>query len=138
MKKRVRGLGDFFFKSKDPKNLKPWYSRQLGVTSTPYGKVFPWHPMGKPDKVSITNWSIMSENTRYLDPSQQSFMINYRIEDLDELLKLLKAEGVSIIGEPETLEYGKFAWVLDPDGNKIELWGPIDEAFDLDGELTDQ
>lgn len=132
MKKRVTGIGGIFFKADDDSKMKEWYGKHLGIDSDKYGHIFWWRQVDSKEKKGSTNWSIMKDSTNYFAPSKQSFMINYRVENLDELLVQLKKEGVEMVGEPETHSYGKFAWILDPEGNKIELWEPIDEVFEED------
>lgn len=127
MKKRVVGIGGIFFKSKNPSELKTWYSKHLGIETDKYGGKFVWRPAEGEDDLRTTVWSPMPEDTTYYAPSGSSYMINYRVENLIELLRILKQEGVEQVGEMETYEYGKFAWILDPDGTKIELWEPKDE-----------
>ena len=127
MERRVTGLGGFFFKTKDPDHIKNWYNKHLGLNTDQYGCTFWWKD--KEGKDCSTQWSPMSEDTDYYHPSKSSFMMNFRVENLKELLKALRAEGVTVVGEIEEYEYGKFGWILDPDGNKIELWEPIDKAF---------
>jgi predicted enzyme related to lactoylglutathione lyase len=97
-----------------------------------YGFSFQWKELGKEDaKVpSVTAWSPFGADTKYFQPSEKQFMFNYRVENLVELLKMLKEEGVQIVGEMEEYSYGKFGWILDPEGNKIELWEPKDEGFE--------
>lgn len=125
--KRVTGLGGFFFKSKDPKTTKEWYGKHLGLPVDEYGCTFSWKD--KEGKDCSTHWSPFKEDTTYFQPSKKEFMMNFRVENLIELLKVLKAEGVTIVGEIEEYDYGKFGWILDPEGNKIELWEPVDAAF---------
>ncbi len=127
MKKRVTGLGGIFFKTKDPKKTKSWYAKHLGLPVDDYGCTFWWKDKHNND--CSTQWSPFKEDTTYFSPSKQPFMVNYRVENLERLLKTLKDEGVTIIGDMKTYDYGKFGWILDPDGNKIELWEPIDSAF---------
>jgi predicted enzyme related to lactoylglutathione lyase len=131
MNKRVTGLGGVFFKCNDPKKIKEWYDKHLGMTMTEYGFSFEWKEIGKEDaKVPAqTAWSPFKEDTKYFSPSEKQFMFNYRVENLVELLKALKEEGVTIVGEMQEESYGKFAWILDPEGNKIELWEPKEEGF---------
>lgn len=124
MKRRVTGIGGVFFKSPNPKQLKEWYSNHLGIDSDQYGGKFMWRAAEGSDELRTTVWSPMESETDYYQPSQREFMINYRVENLDELLKVLKSEGVQQIGEMQSFEYGKFAWIMDPDGTKIELWEP--------------
>jgi len=127
MKKRVTGLGGFFFKTKDPKQVKEWYKTHLGLNTDDYGCTF-WWKDEEGNKCS-TQWSPFKEDTNYFEPSKKEFMMNFRVENLVELLKVLKEEGVKIVGEMEEFDYGKFAWILDSEGNKIELWEPIDSTF---------
>lgn len=129
MKKRVTGLGGVFFKTKDSKAMNDWYSKHLGLPCTEYGANFEWREKENPDKIGITVWSTFKESTNYFDPSEKPFMFNYRVENLVELLQVLKEEGVTIVGEMQEYSYGKFGWILDPEGNKIELWEPIDEVL---------
>ncbi len=125
--KRVTGIGGFFFKSKDSKKLVAWYGKHLGLKTDPYGSTFWWKDNDGND--CSTQWSPFSEDTTYFSPSEKQFMQNFRVENLEALLEKLKQEGVTIIGDMETYAYGKFGWILDPEGNKIELWEPIDRAF---------
>jgi len=127
MKKRVIGIGGLFFKSKDPKAAKDWYKKHLGFNTDDYGCTFWWKDNNAND--CSTQWSPFKDNTTYFEPSKKAFMFNYRVADLEALLKVLKDEGVTIVGDMETYDYGKFAWILDNENNKIELWEPIDAAF---------
>ncbi|KAB1069758.1 VOC family protein [Tamlana haliotis] len=127
MKKRVTGIGGVFFKSVNPKASKDWYEKHLGFNTDDYGSTFWWKDEAG-NKCS-TQWSPFPENTSYFEPSKKDCMFNYRVENLEELLKVLKEEGVTIVGEMQVFDYGKFGWVLDNEGNKIELWEPIDSAF---------
>jgi|SRR5690606_22878041 len=124
--KRVTGIGGIFFKCKDPKKIMEWYQNHLGLNTNPYGATFDWYEGHDPNKKAQTQWSPFAENTKYFDPSAKEFMINYRVENLEELVEELKKEGVTIVDEMETYDYGKFIHILDPEGNKIELWEPID------------
>ena len=127
MKKRVTGLGGFFFKTKDPDRVKECYNTHLGLNTDRYGCTFWW----KDDEgeACSTQWSPMKEDTEYFKPSEKQFMMNFRVENLEELLKTLEEEGVQVVGEMEIYDYGKFGWILDPEGNKIELWEPNDKVF---------
>ena len=127
MKKRVTGLGGFFFKTDDPDGIKDWYKKHLGIPTDQYGWTFWWKDKDGND--CSTQWSPMKSDTGYFKPSESSFMMNFRVENLVELLKILKEEGVTVVGEIEEYDYGKFGWILDPDGNKLELWEPVDSAF---------
>ena len=123
---RVTGLGGFFFKSEDPAKAKAWYQKHLGLPVDQYGCSFWWKDAQNKD--CMTQWSPFDHKTTYFEPSPKAFMMNFRVADLEWLLEQLKNEGVTIIGEVETYEYGKFGWILDPEGNKIELWEPKDET----------
>ncbi|GHN00359.1 glyoxalase [Cytophagales bacterium WSM2-2] len=129
--KRVTGLGGVFFKSDDAKKLREWYGKHLGLPVTEWGATFEWiDPDHKDAKTPATTaWSTFAKDTKYFEPSQKPFMFNYRVENLVELLKVLKEEGVEIVGEIQEFSYGKFGWILDPEGNKIELWEPKDDGF---------
>jgi predicted enzyme related to lactoylglutathione lyase len=122
--KRVTGIGGFFFKSENPNATKEWYKNHLGLPTDDYGCTFNWKD--KDGKDCSTQWSPFASDTKYFQPSEKQFMMNFRVDDLEALLKILKEEGVTIVGEMETHDYGKFGWILDPEGNKIELWQPID------------
>lgn len=125
--KRVTGLGGIFFKSENPAELKDWYKNHLGLNTDEYGCTFWWKDdMGN---AASTQWSPFAVDTKYFEPSGKQFMQNFRVYNLDELLQKLKQEGVTTIGELESYDYGRFAWILDPEGNKIELWEPNDNAF---------
>lgn len=125
--KRVTGIGGMFFKSENPTTLKDWYKRHLGLNTDQYGCTFWWKD--KKGNDASTQWSPFVADTTYFEPSQKQFMQNFRVHDLDGLLAKLKEEGVTLVGEPETHDYGKFGWIIDPEGNKIELWEPNDRAF---------
>jgi len=127
MKKRVTGLGGFFFKTENPDKTKEWYGKHLGLPVDDYGCTFWWKD--KEGNDCSTQWSPFKEDTKYFTPSKKEFMMNFRVENLEELLTTLKEEGVTIVGKMEEYEYGKFGWILDPEGNKIELWEPLDKAF---------
>ena len=128
--KRVTGIGGIFFKTKDTKKIKDWYSKHLGMNMDEYGAAFKFRQWENPDKSGYLQWSPMKEDTDYFNPSQSAFMVNYRVENLTRLVAQLKEEGVTVCDEIETYDYGKFVHILDVDGNKIELWEPVDEVFD--------
>ena len=125
--KRVTGIGGVFFKCDDPKATNEWYKDHLGIPVGPYGWSFEWKD--KDGNIGTTQWSTFKVDTKHFAPSEKPFMMNYRVHDLEALLKALKEEGVTIVGEMESYDYGKFGWIMDPEGNKIELWEPIDSAF---------
>ncbi len=121
----VTGIGGVFFKAKgDHKALAAWYSENLGIKLEPYGSaVFEW-PTDTAEDKGVTVWHVAEKNTDWFGPSESSFMINYRVDDMVGLLAKLRGAGVNILKGPESHENGKFAWIMDPDGNKIELWEP--------------
>lgn len=125
--KKVTGIGGIFFKCKDPKSMNDWYKAHLGFDSGDYGASFEWRDHDDPSKKGITQWSPFSEDTKYFEPSSRDFMINYRVENLEELVIELKNEGVTILDEIVTYDYGKFVHILDLEGNKVELWEPTNE-----------
>jgi predicted enzyme related to lactoylglutathione lyase len=137
-KKKVTGIGGIFFKTKDPEKMKSWYQKNLGLVTNEYGSVFEFRNADEPDNKGYLVWSPFTSDTNYFDPSKKEFMINYRVENLVELLEDLRNDGIEIVGEIEEYEYGKFAHIVDPEGNKIELWEPVDKVFtDLyDGKTT--
>jgi len=123
--KRVTGIGGVFFKSKDPKALAEWYRTHLGMQVEEWGGVaFRWANADNPTGTGTTIWNPFKQDTSYFSPSQASFMLNYRVDDLHALLAALRAEGCRVDEKVEQSEYGKFGWVIDPDGNKVELWQP--------------
>lgn len=124
--KRVIGLGGVFFRSDDPKRLCQWYEKHLGIQLNADGAsaMFEWRDAEHPEEKGVTVWSIFPRSTQYFGPGEQSTMINYRVENLDELLELLRGEGVRIDPHRENYEYGRFAWIVDGDGNRVELWEP--------------
>lgn len=121
--KRVTGIGGIFFKAKDAPALCAWYKNHLGIDVKPWGgAAFDWVDAdGKPTG-GTTAWSIAKEESDQFAPSTASFMVNYRVEDLHALVAALKAEGCTVLDKIDESEYGKFAWVIDPEGNKVELW----------------
>lgn len=123
--KRVVGIGGVFIKSKNPEALKTWYRTHLGMDIQEWGGVtFPWSTPENPHHDGATVWSVFDESSAYFDPSEASFMINYRVESLHAVLKALRAEGCEVDEKTEESEFGKFGWVMDPDGNRVELWEP--------------
>lgn len=123
--KRVTGIGGVFFKAHDPKALAAWYKIHLGINVEDWGgTAFRWNGPDNPQGVGTTVWSPFAADTSYFAPSSASFMINYRVEDLQAVLTALRAEGVQVEDKVDESEYGKFGWVIDPEGNKLELWQP--------------
>lgn len=127
--KKVTGIGGIFFKTKDPKKISDWYGDNLGLVINPYGSVFEFRQGASPEKKGYTVWSPFKDDTDYFAPSEEPYMVNYRVADLKSLIADLREKGVKIVGEIEEFEYGKFAHILDPEGRKIELWEPVDDVF---------
>lgn len=124
---RILGIGGIFFKSGDEKALSSWYQNSLGLPSGAEGTNFRWREREPPNAERMTVWSVFPGKSNYFDPSPSPFMINYIVDDLDAFLKKCAAEAVEIDSKREDCSYGRFAWIYDPDGNKIELWQPLGE-----------
>lgn len=127
---RVTGIGGIFIKAQDPEAMKAWYKRHLGLDIQGWGGVvFRWHTPERPEPEGATVWSVFPASSNYFAPSQAPFMVNYRVDDLHRLLALLRQEGCRVEDKVQDSEYGKFGWVIDPEGNKIELWQPPPGKF---------
>ena len=123
--RRVTGIGGVFFKAKDPKALGQWYKKHLGIDVQDWGGAsFQWQTAAHPNPDGATVWSLFPDNTEYFQPGSSPFMVNYRVEDLDALLQILREEGCQVDDKTENSDFGKFGWVVDPEGNKVELWQP--------------
>ena len=129
MKKRVTGIGGIFFKCEDKEAMRKWYGKHLGIKTESWGGQFEWRDKDDPSKKCLTARSPFENKSDYFNPREKEFIFNYRVENLVELLVTLKNEGVQMVGEIEEFEYGKFGWVMDPEGRKIALWEPIDEPL---------
>lgn len=132
--KKVTGVGGIFIKSENPEKMKEWYAKHLGFAVNEYGSMFEFRQSENPEKKAYLQWSPFAKDTTYFKPSEKEFMINYRVENMVELVDELKKNGVQILDEIEEYEYGKFVHIMDEEGNKIELWEPVDEAFDEENE----
>lgn len=132
--KKVTGIGGIFFKCKDPKKMKEWYQTHLGLNTNQYGAVFEWRQGADTTKKGFTQWSPFAETTKYFEPSAKDFMINYRVDNLENLVEQLKKEGITITDKIESFDYGKFVHIVDIEGNKIELWEPNDIEYEKLGE----
>jgi predicted enzyme related to lactoylglutathione lyase len=128
--KRVTGIGGILFTCENPEEMKSWYQKHLGLQTDAYGTNFEWRNAENPSQKGFTQWSPMPKESAYLKPSNHPFMMNYRVADLSALVPVLMEEGVQILDEIEEFEYGKFVHILDPEGNKIELWEPNDDVYD--------
>ena len=124
---RSTGIGGIFFKARDPQALADWYARHLGLPLNDQGNaLLRWRAHDAPEKAGSTTWAPFPSGTDYFGPGGASFMINYRVDDLDGIVAQLRAAGVAVEDHVETSEYGRFAWARDPDGNRIELWQPAE------------
>ena len=122
---KVIGIGGILFKSKNPEKTKEWYQENLGLPTDQWGTMFKSRDIDKPDQVNYLQWSPFDKKTDYFDPSKKEFMINYRVQNIEEFVKVLKDKEITVLDE--ITEYdgiGKFVHILDPEGNKIELWEP--------------
>lgn len=125
IEKRVTGIGGVFFRARSPAESSAWYQQHLGIAPDwEYGKAFSWRHADNPEKPGMTVWSQFARDTAYFGNLEQQYMINYRVDNLDALLDALRSEGVWIDDKREDSEYGRFAWIKDCDGNRIELWQP--------------
>ncbi len=123
---RITGIGGVFFKSRDDRAaLAAWYQEHLGISLESFGGAILKWPDDKAEDKGLTVWHIAEKESQWFSPSDSSFMINYRVDDLGEMIAQLRAGGVEIIQGPESHENGKFAWIMDPEGNKVELWEPM-------------
>ena len=128
---RVTGIGGVFFKSSDPARTLEWYRTHLGIDAEDYGAfAFQWTEKDRPDQTGYTVWSVFPDSSEYLAPSEEPYMVNFRVADLDALITALTREGVRVVGGIEEHPNGKFAWILDPEGRKIELWEPVPSQDD--------
>lgn len=123
---RVTGIGGVFFKSrKDSAALAAWYHKHLGMPLESWGGAILRWPDDKAEDQGLTVWTVADPGSQWFSPSDSAFMINYRVDDLVELIAQLRADGVEIVSGPESHENGRFAWIMDPEGNKVELWEPM-------------
>jgi predicted enzyme related to lactoylglutathione lyase len=134
---KVTGIGGIFFRSENPEETREWYSENLGLAVNDYGSSFEFRNTHRPDEINYLQWSLFDKNTEYFEPSKKEFMINYRVQNIEGLVRQLRENGVTILDEIQEFEYGKFVHIMDPEGNKIELWEPIDSVLTaMGGETT--
>ncbi len=133
---KVTGIGGIFFFSDDPKATREWYGKNLGLEINEYGSSFEFRNAHRPDEINYLEWSPFKTGSSYMAPSKKEFMINYRVQNIEGLVKKLKANGVTIVDDIEAFDYGKFVHIMDADGNKIELWEPVDSVFTVIGGKT--
>jgi len=123
--RRVTGIRGIFMSANDPKALRDWYKKHLGIDVQDWGgAAFTWTDSDGNPTSGTTIWSVGPADGKHFAPSKSTFMVNYRVEDLEVLLKALRAEGCNVLDKADDSEYGKFGWVIDPEGNKVELWQP--------------
>jgi predicted enzyme related to lactoylglutathione lyase len=135
---RVTGIGGIFFFSDDPGKAKEWYHQNLGLETNEYGATFETRNASRPDEINYSEWSPFKKGSSYFAPSKKEFMINYRVQNLEGLLRKLRANGVTIVDSVQAVDYGKFVHIMDAEGNKIELWEPIDHVLTKMGGKTNK
>lgn len=133
---KVTGIGGIFFFSDNPKETKEWYGQNLGLEMDDYGSVFEFRNANRPGEINYLRWSPFERDSDYLDPSKKDFMINYRVQNIEGLVAKFKDNGVTILDSIAVYDYGKFVHILDPEGNKIELWEPVDSVLTQMGGRT--
>lgn len=134
---KVTGIGGIFFFSDNPDKTKDWYAKNLGLEVNEWGSSFEFRNANRPDEINYLQWSPFNTDSKYFAPSKKEFMINYRVQNIEGLVKNLAANGVTIVDEIQTFDYGKFVHIMDADGNKIELWEPVDKVFtEMGGKTT--
>ncbi len=121
---KVTGVGGIFFFCENPKETREWYKKNLGIDTNDYGASFESRNMQNPDEINILQWSPFKQGSDYFAPSKKEFMINYRVQNIEGLLEQLRQNGVTILDEIQSYDYGKFLHIMDAEGNKIELWEP--------------
>ncbi len=133
---KVTGIGGIFFFSDNPDETKSWYAKNLGLETNDWGSSFEFRNAHKPEEINYLQWSPFKTGSDYFLPSKKEFMINYRVQNIEGLVKKLKANGVTMLDSIETYDYGKFVHIMDNEGNKIELWEPVDSTFSNMGGKT--
>ena len=126
---KVTGIGGIFFFSENPNEIKEWYSKNLGLEVNEWGSSFEFRNANRPEEINYLQWSPFKKGSEYFSPSKKEFMINYRVQNIEELVIKLKNNGVTVVDEIESFDYGKFVHIMDAEGNKIELWEPVDKVF---------
>lgn len=133
---KVNGIGGIFFFSENPEETKAWYAENLGLAVDEWGSTFEFRNANRPEEINYFQWSPFKKGSEYFSPSKKEFMINYRVQNLEGLLQKLKNNGVVILDEVVTYEYGKFVHIMDREGNKIELWEPVDAGITASASKT--
>lgn len=126
MKNHIIGIGGIFFKAQNPKELGEWYKSHLGIAVDAEGNMamLKWREAETPENEHLTVWSPFPSDTTYFNPGTASFMINYIVDDLDQTLADLRAQGVQVDDRVDDYDHGRFGWATDPEGNRFELWEP--------------
>lgn len=127
---RVTGIGGIFFRSPDPQATRDWYGKHLGLGIEEHGSNFRWRSHADPDRTGFTLWSPFENATEYFGEPDQQVMINYRVDDLDALLRRLRDAGVELVGDMHVQPFGRFQHIVDGDGRRVELWEPVDTAYE--------
>ena len=125
---KVTGIGGIFFFSENPKETREWYSKNLGLDTNDYGSTFEFRDLNHPEKIGALQWSPFKKGSEHFAPSKKEFMINYRVQNIEGLVEKLKKDGTTILDSIASYDYGKFVHIMDPEGNKIELWEPVDSV----------
>ncbi|MDY0083597.1 MAG: VOC family protein [Ignavibacteriaceae bacterium] len=133
---KVTGIGGIFFFSENPDKTREWYSENLGLEVNQWGSSFEFRNANRPDEINYLQWSPFKQGSKYFSPSKKEFMINYRVQNIEGLVNKLRNNGVTILDSIEAYDYGKFIHIMDDDGNKIELWEPVDSVFTTMGGKT--
>lgn len=133
---KVTGIGGIFFFSDDTDKTKDWYSKNLGLETNQWGSSFEFRNAHRPEEINYLQWSPFKTPSDYFLPSKKEFMINYRVQNIEGLVEKLKSNGVTILDEIESFDYGKFVHIMDDEGNKLELWEPVDSVFTAMGSKT--
>lgn len=133
---RVTGIGGIFFGSKNPKETREWYGTNLGLAIDDYGSPFEFRNANRPEEINYLRWSLVQEGTKAFAPSEKELMINYRVQNIEGLVRKLRRNGVTVLDEISAVDYGKFVHIMDADGNKIELWEPVDSVLTKMGAKT--
>jgi predicted enzyme related to lactoylglutathione lyase len=124
---KVTGIGGIFFFSENPKEIKEWYVKNLGLEMSQWGSVsFESRNISKPEEINSLQWCPFKKGDEYFSPSKKEFMINYRVQNIEAFVEQLREKGVTILDSIATYDYGKFVHIMDAEGNKIELWEPVD------------
>lgn len=133
---RVTGIGGIFFGSTNPKETREWYGKNLGLAIDDYGSPFEFRNANSPGEINYLRWSPFDNDSEYFKPSEKDFMINYRVQNIEGLVKKFKENEVIVVDTIESYDYGKFVHIMDPEGNKIELWEPVDSVLTKIGGKT--